>query len=463
MKDRTESERQLEYIKKIKDRIKDRKLKYCSVVFGCQMNEKDSEKLCGMLEMMGFTRAEGEADADLIIYNTCTVRENADVRLYGRLGVAKQYKREKPGLLICLCGCMMQEEHVVEKINRSYPYVDLIFGTHNIFKFAELLYTVLESGDKVTDIWEETDEIVEDLPARRKYPFKSGVNIMYGCNNFCTYCIVPYVRGRERSRKSEDILNEIKALSEDGVVEIMLLGQNVNSYGKGLEDPLSFAKLLDKAAGIDGIRRVRFMTSHPKDLSDDLIDCIAGNPVIARHIHLPLQSGSDRILKLMNRKYTKDDYLRLADRLRNRIEDISITTDIITGFPTESDKDVDETIDVINRVRYDGAFTFEYSKRTGTPAAVMEGQLPHEIVQRNFDRVLKRVQEVSKIQAARFEGREMEVLIEGVNEKDPGMLTGRISQNNVVHFDRGNLSTGSFVQIRLDECKGFYYNGTVLG
>ncbi len=255
-----ENQRQLEYMKKVAEHNKGRKLKYCSVVFGCQMNEKDSEKLSGMLEAMGYLRTESEAEADLIIYNTCTVRENADKRLYGRLGVAKQYKNDNPDLLICLCGCMMQEEHVVEKIKTSYPYVDLIFGTHNIFRFAELLFTVLETNDRVIDIWEKTDEIVEELPARRKYPFKSGVNIMFGCDNFCTYCIVPYVRGRERSRKREDIIKEIRSLSSDGVVEIMLLGQNVNSYGKGLDDSVSFASLLDEAAAVDGIKRVRFMT-----------------------------------------------------------------------------------------------------------------------------------------------------------------------------------------------------------
>ena len=457
-----ENQRQLEYMEKVAEHNKGRKLKYCSVVFGCQMNEKDSEKLSGMLETMGYLRTESEAEADLIIYNTCTVRENADKRLYGRLGVAKQYKNDNPDLLICLCGCMMQEEHVVEKIKTSYPYVDLIFGTHNIFRFAELLFTVLETNDRVIDIWEKTDEIVEELPARRKYPFKSGVNIMFGCDNFCTYCIVPYVRGRERSRKREDIIKEIRSLSSDGVVEIMLLGQNVNSYGKGLDDSVSFARLLDEAAAVDGIKRVRFMTSHPKDLSQELIDVIRDNPVIARHIHLPLQSGSDRILKLMNRHYTKDDYLRLADSIRTKIPDISITTDIITGFPTEEEKDVEDTLDVIERVRFDGAFTFEYSKRTGTKAAVMEGQLEKETVQRYFDRVLKKVQDVSKEQAKRFEGRVMEVLIEGVNEKDPLMLTGRISQNNVVHFKNTGLSVGTFAKVRLDECKGFYYNGTVV-
>ncbi|MBO6112911.1 MAG: tRNA (N6-isopentenyl adenosine(37)-C2)-methylthiotransferase MiaB [Lachnospiraceae bacterium] len=458
-----ESRLQLEYIEKVKKINEGRDLKYCSVVFGCQMNEKDSEKLCGILEKMGYERTGLEEEADLIIYNTCTVRENADKRLFGRLGVAKQYKEEKPDMLICICGCMMQEEHVVKKIRSSYRYVDLIFGTFNIYKFAELLYTRIEAKEQITDIWDSHREIVEDLPAVRKYPFKSGVNIMYGCDNFCSYCIVPYVRGRERSRRYSDIIDEVKYLVSDGVVEVMLLGQNVNSYGKGLSDNISFAELLKKVADIDGLKRVRFMTSHPKDLSDDLIYVIRDNEKIARHLHLPLQSGSDRLLRLMNRKYTKEGYLELASKIRREIPDIAITTDIITGFPTENEDDVKDTIDVIEKVGYDGAFTFEYSKRTGTAAASMEGQLSKEEMQEHFDRVLKKVQEVSKAQAKRFEGYVMETLIEGVNEKDPSMYTGRISRNNVVHFKKDGHRIGEFVQVRLDECAGFYYNGTVQG
>ncbi len=454
-----ESKLQLEYAKKTADLIRGRGLKYHSVVFGCQMNEKDSEKLCGVLEVCGYEKADSEEEADLIIYNTCTVRENADKRLFGRLGVAKQYKSEKKDMLICVCGCMMQEETVIEKIKRSYPYVDIIFGTFNIYKFAELLYTRLTGGGPVIDIWKESSEIVEDLPAKRKYSFKSGVNIMYGCDNFCSYCIVPYVRGRERSRKPEEITEEIKRLVQDGVVEVMLLGQNVNSYGKGLEGDPKFHELLYDVSQIEGLKRIRFMTSHPKDLSDELIEVIRENDNIARHIHLPLQSGSDRILKLMNRKYDRARYLDLALKIRDRIPDISITTDIITGFPTEEDEDVDDTIDVIERVRFDGAFTFEYSKRTGTLAASMEGQVSPEKVKANFDRVLSRVQEISKEQAKRFEKRTMEVLIEGVNEKDPSMYTGRISQNNVVHFRKNAQHIGEFAKVMLDECKGFYYNG----
>lgn len=456
-----ETQKQFEYMKKTAELLKGRKVRYHSICFGCQMNEKDSEKLSGILEQMGCESTDSEAEADIIIYNTCTVRENADKRLYGRLGVAKQYKEARPDMLICLCGCMMQEPGVVEKIQKSYGYVDIIFGTHNIFKFAELLYNRITSGSQIIDIWKDTSSIVEDLPSKRRYSFKSGVNIMYGCNNFCSYCIVPYVRGRERSRDPHDIIREIEGLAADGVVEVMLLGQNVNSYGRGLDRDIDFAGLLREAAQIDGIGRIRFMTSHPKDLSDELITTIRDIPKIARHIHLPLQSGSDRILASMNRHYTRQQYIDLAQKIRSEIPDVSITTDIIAGYPGETAADVDDTIDVIEQVRFDGAFTFEYSRRTGTPAAALPDQVEPAVMQEGFDRILSKVQEISKEQAQRFEGRVAEVLVENENEKDPSMYTGRISQNNVVHFKKQNAKIGSFVQISLDECHGFYYTGSI--
>ena len=467
LNDEIESVRQREYIGRCREIIADRSKKsgrplYAIVcTFGCQMNERDSEKIMGSLMEMGYERASSEEDADIIIYNTCTVRENADKRLYGRLGVCKAYKQKNKDMLIALCGCMMQEEHVVDKIRKSYPYVDVLFGTHNIFKFPELLYTRLTSDSQIIDIWKDTDKIVEDLPVRRKYSFKTGINIMYGCDNFCSYCIVPYVRGRERSRDPKEIIREAERAASDGVAEVMLLGQNVNSYGKGLDTDVTFAGLLSEVAKVDGIRRVRFMTSHPKDLSPELIRVIAENEKIARHIHLPLQSGSDRILKEMNRHYTKEQYIKLAGRIREEIPDVSITSDIIVGFPGETADDVDDTIDVIEQVRFDGAFTFEYSSRTGTPAARME-QLDKAFVQENFDRVLSTVQRISKEQAGRFEGRVMEVLIEGEDEKDASRYTGRISQNNVVHFPKEGFSLGDFVNVSLDECCGFYYNGRVI-
>ena len=363
---------------------------------------------------------------------------------------------------IALCGCMMQEPEVVEKLKKSYRFVDLIFGTHNIFKFAELLSETFEKQGMVVDIWEGTQEIVEDLPIERKYPFKSGVNIMFGCNNFCSYCIVPYVRGRERSRKPEDIIREIKALAADGVVEVMLLGQNVNSYGKTLEHPVSFAQLLREVEKIDGIRRIRFMTSHPKDLSDELIQVMKESKKICRHLHLPLQSGSTEILKAMNRKYTKEQYLELAAKIRREIPDISLTTDIIVGFPGETDADFQETLDVVRKVRYDNAYTFIYSKRTGTPAAAMENQVPESEVKIHFDELLKEVQEIAREQAARFADTVQEVLVEEVNEHDPKLLTGRMSNNLLVHFPGDSSMIGTLQKVHLETCKGFYYMGTLI-
>ncbi len=446
-----------------------RGLTFCVVTFGCQMNARDSEKLTGILEEIGYQRTESE-DADLVIYNTCTVRDNANTRVYGRLGKLKNYKQKNPHMLIALCGCMMQEPSVIEKIKDKYRFVDLIFGTHNIFKFAELLVTRLEieqsaakgRNPMVIDIWKDTDLIVEDLPVERKYPFKSGVNIMFGCNNFCSYCIVPYVRGRERSRKPQDIIAEIRRLVDDGVSEIMLLGQNVNSYGRNLEEPISFARLLQEIEQISGLERIRFMTSHPKDLSDDLIQVMTDSKKICRHLHLPLQSGSTDILTKMNRRYTKEQFIALADKIRTAMPDIAITTDIIVGFPGETRADVEDTIDVIRRVRFDGAFTFIYSKRTGTPAAVMEDQVPEQEVKENFDRVLAVVQEVSREMAERFEGMTDTVLVEEVNEQDASLLTGRLGNNLLVHFPGDASLIGKIVQVRLTACKGFYYIGELI-
>ena len=427
--------------------------------FGCQMNARDSEKLIGILEKIGYAMTEDE-HAELVLYNTCTVRDNANQKVYGRLGFLNTIKKKNPHMKIALCGCMMQEPSVVEKLQKSYRFVDLVFGTHNIYKFAELLASSLESDRMIIDIWKETDKIVEELPADRKFFFKSGVNIMYGCNNFCSYCIVPYVRGRERSRKPEDILQEIRRLVQDGVVEVMLLGQNVNSYGKNLEHPISFAELLQEVEKIEGLERIRFMTSHPKDLSDELIEVMKNSEKICRHMHLPLQSGSSRLLKIMNRRYTKEQYLALVEKLRNAIPDISLTTDIIVGFPGETEEDFRETLDVVRKVRYDSAFTFIYSKRTGTPAAVMENQVPEDVVKERFDRLLQKVQEISKRTSSRFEGQTMPVLVEQVNEQDSRLLTGRLSNNLLVHFPGTENLIGRIIDVKLEESKGFYYMGS---
>lgn len=464
----TEPERQYYYIEKARRYVKEQSekighpLSFCVTTFGCQMNARDSEKLTGVLRQIGYIEETDEEKADFVIYNTCTVRENANMRVYGRLGQLNRVKRNKPYMMICLCGCMMQEPVVVEKIKKSYRFVDIIFGTHNIYKFAELIVTRFESERMVIDIWQDTDKIVENLPNERKYSFKSGVNIMFGCNNFCSYCIVPYVRGRERSRDKEAIINEIKRLVDDGVVEVMLLGQNVNSYGKTLEHPITFAKLLQEIEKIDGLERIRFMTSHPKDLSDELIEVMKNSKKICKHLHLPVQSGSSRILKKMNRRYTKEQYLELVNKIRAAVPDISLTTDIIVGFPGETEEDFLETMDIVEKVRYDSAFTFIYSKRTGTPAAIMEDQVPEDVVKDRFERLLKRVQEISAEVCAVHEGTVQTVLVESLNDHDDKLVTGRLSNNLLVHFPGNAGLIGSLVEVRLDECKGFYYLGTMV-
>ena len=464
----TESERQYYYIDILKKIVQDFKEKHGFaprakvVTFGCQMNSRDSEKLAGVLERIGYVETEDE-NADFVIYNTCTVRENANQRVYGRLGYLHSLKKKNPHMMIALCGCMMQEPQVVEKLKKSYSFVNLIFGTHNIYKFAELVVSALLSDRMVIDIWKDTDKIVEDLPVERKYPFKSGVNIMFGCNNFCSYCIVPYVRGRERSRNPKDIIREIERLVADGVVEVMLLGQNVNSYGKNLEEPMTFAQLLQEVEKIQGLERIRFMTSHPKDLSDELIEVMKNSKKICRHIHLPLQSGSSRILKLMNRRYDKEKYLDLVRKIREAMPDISLTTDIIVGFPGETEEDFLETMDVVEKVRYDSAFTFIYSKRTGTPAAVMEDQVPEDVVKDRFDRLLKKVQEIGREMSSRDTGTVQEVLVEEQNSQDPHLVTGRLSNNLLVHFPGDVSLIGQLCKVELLECRGFYYMGRKVG
>ena len=396
-----------------------------------------------------------------MIYNTCTVRENANNKVYGRLGYLHSQKKKNPDMMIGLCGCMMQEPEVVEKIRTSYRFVDLVFGTHNIYKFAELIVAAFESKGMIVDIWKDTDKIVEDLPVERKYTFKSGVNIMFGCNNFCSYCIVPYVRGRERSRDPKDIIREIERLVADGVVEVMLLGQNVNSYGKNLEHPMTFAQLLEEVEKIDGLERIRFMTSHPKDLSDELIEVLGKSKKICKHLHLPLQSGSSRILKEMNRHYTKEQYLELVKKIRAAVPDIALTTDIIVGFPGETEEDFLETMEVVKEVQYDSAFTFIYSKRTGTPAATKEDQVSPEVVKDRFDRLLHVVQEIGSQKAGALQGTVQKVLIEEINAQDEHLVTGRLSNNSVVHIPGGADLIGKIVNVSLDECKGFYYLGTL--
>ncbi len=459
-----ETKLQYEYIEKCRQLITANggaPLTYHVTTFGCQMNARDSEKLSGILKEIGYIETPDEESADFVIYNTCTVRDNANQKVYGHLGMLKARKKKNPDLCIALCGCMMQEESVIEIIREKYKFVNLVFGTHNLYKFAELLYRSLTSSSQIIDIWKDTDSIVEDLPVDRKYSFKSGINIMFGCNNFCSYCIVPYVRGRERSRDPKDIIREIEQLSRDGVVEVMLLGQNVNSYGKGLPYEMSFAELLKEVEKVEGIKRIRFMTSHPKDLSDELIEVMKDSKKICRQLHLPLQSGSDRLLKSMNRRYTKEQYLNLVDKIRTAIPDISITTDIIVGYPGETVEDVNETIDVIRKVGFDNAFTFIYSKRTGTPAASMP-QLDPAFVKEQFNRVLTAVQEEADKRNGKLLGCIEEVLVEEINEHDATMLSGRLSNASLVHFKGDAGLIGQLVKVRLNEAKGFYYIGEMI-
>lgn len=462
-----ETKRQYEYIEKCREYVKQkekelgRKLKACVNTFGCQMNARDSEKLVGILEEIGYEITEDE-NCDFVIFNTCTVRENANTRVYGRLGQLKNYKKKNPHMIIALCGCMMQEAHVVEKIKTTYRYVNLIFGTHNIFKFAELIYNSYYSDRIIIDIWKDTDQIVEDLPNERKFSFKTGINIMFGCNNFCTYCIVPYVRGRERSRNPKDIIREIEKNVADGVKEVMLLGQNVNSYGKNLKEPVTFAELLAEVEKIEGLERIRFMTPHPKDLSDELIEVMSKSKKICHHIHLPLQSGSTELLKKMNRKYSKEQYLALVKKIKERIPDVSLTTDIIVGFPGETEEDFNDTMDVVRQAEYDSAYTFIYSKRTGTPAAVMENQVPEEVVKQRFDRLLAEIQNISAGLTAKHVGTVQEVLVESINEQDDSLVTGRLANNLIVHFKGDASMIGRIYDVKLLEAKGFYYMGEMI-
>ena len=442
-----------------KSNLLGRPLTYCLTTFGCQMNEKQSEAVAGIMDEIGYHRQDNE-EADVVIYNTCTVRENANLKVYGRLGHLHSLKDHNPDMKIILFGCMMQEQHVVDKIKKSYPFVNLVFGTHNIFKYAELFYEMLQSERQIVDIWEGTDQIVEDLPTERNYTFKSGVNIMFGCNNFCSYCIVPYVRGRERSREPEAIVKEVKRLVADGVSEVMLLGQNVNSYGKTLEHPVTFAQLLEMLEDVEGLKRIRFMTSHPKDLSDELIETMAKSKKICHHLHLPLQSGSSRILKAMNRRYDKEKYLNLVDKIRTAIPDISLTTDIIVGFPGETEEDFEETLDVVSKCGYDTAFTFLYSRRSGTPAAEME-QIPQDVAKERFNRLLALVQQEGRIRSSRFEGSVQEVLVEE-ESREKGIFTGRTEYNLLVHFPGTADLLGKYVKVSLDECHGFYYMGSLV-
>lgn len=454
--------RQKEFLHLIMESNAGRLKKYTISTFGCQMNENDSERLAGMLNEMGYIEAGDTRESDLIIFNTCCVRENAELKVYGHLGALKKLKETNPELVIAVCGCMMQQKEVVEHIKRSYRHVDLIFGTHNLYKFPELLFSALQEKKTVIDIWESTGSIAEDMPIERKEGVKAWVTVMYGCNNFCSYCIVPYVRGRERSRNISNIVKEVAFLGAQGYKEITLLGQNVNSYGKDLEDGATFAKLLYELNEVDGIERIRFMTSHPKDLSDELIDAIRDCSKVCRHLHLPVQAGSTRILEEMNRKYTKEQYLGLVKTIREKVPDIALTTDIIVGFPGETEEDFEETLDVIRKARYDMAYTFLYSKRTGTPAAKSTLQVPESVKKERFDRLVELQNSISKEINTPLLGKEVEVLVEGLSRNSEEYYTGRTSENKIVNFKGTEDMIGRLIKVRIDRVQTWSLEGTVI-
>ncbi|HAT4157057.1 tRNA (N6-isopentenyl adenosine(37)-C2)-methylthiotransferase MiaB [Clostridium perfringens] len=439
----------------------DKKL-FCISTYGCQMNEEDSEKLSGMLKSQGYERTENKEEASIIIFNTCCVRENAENKVFGNLGQLKQLKKKNPNLVIAICGCMMQQVGMADKVLKTFPYVDIIFGTHNAHKFPEYLHRVLQEGVQVKEILNKEEGIVEGLPIDRKSDVKAFVTIMYGCNNFCTYCIVPYVRGRERSRKSEDIIKEIEELVSQGYKEITLLGQNVNSYGKGLEEDIDFAGLLRKVNEVKGLERVRFMTSHPKDLSDDVIIAIKECDKLCEQVHLPVQSGSSRILKEMNRHYDREYYLDLVKKIKSEIPDVTLTTDIIIGFPGETEEDFLDTLSLCEEVGYDSAFTFIYSRRNHTPADKMENQIPDDIKHDRFNRLVEAINKKVVIKNKEYEGKVVEVLVEGPSKNDETKLTGRTRNGKLVNFAGDEKLVGELVNLKIVRAQPFSLIGEIV-
>lgn len=433
---------------------------YMITTFGCQMNERDSETIAGMLSELGYIEGSSNKTADVVIINTCSVRENADKRFFGTLGQLKKIKEGRPDFVVGVCGCMMQQQHIIDEIKQKYPWVDIIFGTHNINELPKLIESVVSEKTKRIEILEDGGDIIEGLPAKRLYPFKAFVNIMYGCDNFCTYCVVPYTRGRERSRKAEDILLEVRQLAADGVKEITLLGQNVNSY-KGTEE-IGFTELIYMLNEVEGIERIRFMTSHPKDLSDKLISAYSECKKLCNHIHLPVQSGSSKILASMNRKYTKEEYLELIEKVKKTSPEIAITTDIIVGFPGETEADFEETLDLVRQVEFDSAFTFLYSIRKGTPAENYEDQIPEEIKHKRFNRLVDMLNEITLKKNKAYEGRKEKVLVEGLSKTNKEVYTGRTESFKLVNFESATDVSGKVVDINITEGKTFNLFGKLV-
>ena len=465
LKDRIQE--QQKYIDKVNKINLGKNLKYIVLTMGCQLNENDSEKISGMIEEMGYTRTDKIEEADLIAFNTCCVRENAEDRLFGKLGEVKKYKEEK-GTIIAIGGCMMQEKHMVEKLKKSYPFFDIVFGPHTLYKFPEDVYNTLTTRKRIEDILDIDGEIIEGLPIRRDDKIKASVAIMNGCNNFCTYCIVPYVRGRERSRKAEDIIKEIEGLAKQGYKEITLLGQNVNSYmrverekGEDVGQIDSFAKLLRKVNEIPGIERIRFISPHPKDFTDDVIEAIRDCDKVCKIIHLPLQSGSSKVLKDMNRKYTKEQYLQLVDKMKNKIPNVAFSTDIIVGFPGETEEDFEDTLDVVKKVCFEQVFMFIYSRRVGTPADKMENQVPEKIKHERFNRLKELVESQIELNNKKFVGTKQKVLVEGKSKTNENMLTGRTDTNKVVNFEGPDELIGKMVDLKIASEHMWYLKGEI--
>ena len=470
MDTKQEIEIQKEFIEKIKKINKDKKLKYSILTFGCQLNENDSEKLSGIVEQMGYKYTDNFKEADLAIFNTCCVRENAEDRLFGKLGELKKIKEEK-GTIIAIGGCMMQQKHITQKLHESYPFVDIIFGTHTLHKLPENIYKILESNKKIEDILDIEGKVYEGLPIKRESNIKASVTIMYGCNNFCTYCIVPYVRGRERSRHPKDILEEVKTLAKKGYKEIMLLGQNVNSYlvaenwrkeAKQYNGVNSFATLLREINKIEGIERIRFVSPHPKDFTDDVIEAISECEKVCKLIHLPLQSGSTQVLKRMNRKYTKEQYLELVEKMKRKIPNLTLSTDIIVGFAGETEEDFKDTLDIVNKVRFEQVYMFIYSKREGTPGAKMENQIPEKIKHERFDRLKALVESQISENNQKYIGTVQKVLIEGKSKNNKQTYTGRTDSNKVVIIEGTDELIGKVFNVKIVSEHMWYLKGEII-
>lgn len=430
--------------------------------YGCQQNENDTERIRGMLSEAGFDFTEDSYEADVVIYNTCAVRENAEQKVFGRLGILKHIKESRPDMIIGICGCMVQQEHITEKIKSVHEHVDLVFGTHALYKMPLLLYKAMNEKKTVVDIAASDGYIAEDIPILRDDTKKAWVSVMYGCNNFCSYCIVPYVRGRERSRTPEAVLKEVRELVASGCSEIALLGQNVNSYGKDLDSKTDFADLIRMVNDVEGVERIRFMTSHPKDLSDKLIQAMAECDKVCKQLHLPFQAGSDKILKEMNRRYTKEQYLEKIEKVKKAIPGISLSTDVIVGFPTETNEDFEETLDVLRKVEFDNIFSFIYSRREGTAAAKLDFVLTDEQIHKNFDTLLEVQNEISKRKNEEYIGRVERVLVDGVSKNDKNTLSGRCDSSKIVNFKGDKSLVGKYINVKITQAHTWSLNGEIV-